>query len=177
MNYRRAYIENSKIFITFVTSKRRQILITNIDTIRKSFKQTKEKLQFDIDAIVILPDHLHMIIQPKENKTYPEIIRQIKANFSRKIDVTKLEDYQLTQSRKDKKEKDIWQRRYWEHTITDEEDLIRHINYIHYNPVKHRYVKQAKEWKYSTFNKYVEQGLYDENWCDFSENLIETVCE
>ncbi len=170
MNYRRAHIENSKIFITIVTSKRRPILIENIDLLRNSFKQTKEKIKFETDAIVILPDHLHMIIQPQENKTYPEIIRQIKVNFSKNIDITKIEDYEESESRKNKHEKDIWQRRYWEHTITDEEDLIKHINYIHYNPVKHGYVKKAIEWKYSTFNKYVQQGLYDENWCDFNED-------
>ena len=157
MNYRRAHIENSKIFITIVTSRRRPILIENIDLLRNSFKQAKEKLKFEIDAIVILPDHLHMIIQPEDNKTYPEIIKRIKVN-------------EESESRKNKNEKDIWQRRYWEHTITDERDLCSCIDYIHYNPVKHGLVKQAKEWKYSTFEKYVKQGLYNENWCDFNED-------
>ena len=170
MNYRRAYIENSKIFITIVTNKRRPILIDNIDLLRDSFRRTKEKIKFEINAIVILPDHLHMIIQPKEIKKYLAIIKGIKTYFSRNIDETKLEDYELTESRKHKKEKDIWQRRYWEHTITDEDDLIKHIDYIHYNPIKHGYVKQTKEWEYSTFKKYVKQGLYDENWCDFNDN-------
>lgn len=170
MNYRRAYIENSKIFITMVTNKRRHILINNIDIIRESIKQIKNKIPFKIEAIVILPDHIHMTIQPQEIKKYPEIIKGIKTHFSRNIDETKLEDYKLTESRKEKKEKDIWQRRYWEHTITDEEDLGKHIDYIHYNPIKHGYVKQPKEWKYSTFKKYVKQGLYDENWCDFNED-------
>ncbi len=170
MNYRRAHIENSKIFITMVTSKRRPILIENINLLRNSFKQTKEKIKFGIDAIVILPDHLHMIIQPNDNKTYPEIIKRIKVNFSRNIDTTKIEDYEVSESRKSKNEKDIWQRRYWEHTITDEKDLHDCIDYIHYNSVKHRLAKQAKEWKYSTFEKYVKSGLYDENWCDFNEN-------
>ncbi len=170
MNYRRAHIENSKIFITIVTSKRRPILIENIDILRDSFKQAKGNLKFEIDAIVILPDHLHMIIQPNENKTYPDIIKRIKVNFSRNIDATKIEDYEESASRKTKNEKDIWQRRYWEHTITDEKDLHSCIDYIHFNPVKHGLVKQAKEWKYSTFEKYVKQGLYDENWCDFNED-------
>ena len=171
MNYRRAHIENSKIFITIVTSKRRPILIENIDLLRNSFKQAKEKIKFEIDAIVILPDHLHMIIQPEDNKIYPEIIKRIKVNFSRNIDTIKIEDYEESESRKNKKEKDIWQRRYWEHTITDEEDLHKYIDYIHYNPVKHGLVKQAKEWEYSTFDKYVKQRLYDENWCDFKEDI------
>ena len=171
MNYRRAYIENSKIFITIVTSKRRPILIDNIDLLRDSFRRTKEKIKFEINAIVILPDHLHMIIQPEDNKIYPEIIKRVKVNFLRNIDTTKIDNYEESESRKSKREKDIWQRRYWEHTITDERDLCSLIDYIHYKPVKHGLVKQAKEWKYSTFEKYVKQGLYDENWYDFNENI------
>ena len=167
MNYRRVYINDSKIFITMVTSKRHPILIENIEILRNSFKQTKQKIKFNIDAIVILPDHLHMIIKPEDIKKYPEIIKGIKAFFSKNIDETKIENYKLTKSRKDKKEKDIWQRRYWEHTITNEKDLNMHIDYIHYNPVKHGYTDKAANWKYSTFRKYAKQGLYDENWCDF----------
>ena len=170
MNYRRVHIENSKIFITVVTSKRRAILIDNIDLLRNSFKHVKKKIEFNIDAIVVLPDHIHMIIQPKDTNTYPEIIKQIKVDFSRNIDTTKIKDYEETESRKKKKEKDIWQRRYWEHTITNEKELNNCIDYIHFNPVKHGYVKQAKEWKYSTFLKYVRNGLYEENWCDFNLN-------
>ncbi len=144
MNYHRVFIENSKIFITVVTSKRRPILIENIDILRNSFEQAKEKIRFKTDAIVILPDHLHMIIQPERNCYYPEIIKRIKVNFSKQIDTSLIEDYKETKSRKSKNEKDIWQRRYWEHTITDQNDLQNCIDYIHYNPVKHGLVKQAK---------------------------------
>ena len=177
MNYRRVYIQNSKIFITIVANKRRQILIKNIDLLRNSFNLIKEKIKFNIDAIVILPDHLHMIIEPKEIKKYPEIIKGIKANFSRNIDKSKIEDYEESESRKNKNETDIWQRRYWEHSIIDENDLQKHIDYIHYNPIKHGYVKRAKDWEYSTFKKYVKQGLYDENWCDFQDDIKEAIYE
>ena len=177
MNYRRVYIQNSKIFITIVANKRRQILIKNIDLLRNSFNLIKEKIKFNIDAIVILPDHLHMIIEPKEIKKYPEIIKGIKSNFSRNIDKSKIEDYEESESRKNKNETDIWQRRYWEHSIIDENDLQKHIDYIHYNPIKHGYVKRAKDWEYSTFKKYVKQGLYDENWCDFQDDIKEAIYE
>ena len=109
MNYRRVYIKDSKIFITMVTSKRHPILIENIEILRNSFKQTKQKIKFNIDAIVILPGHLHMIIKPEDIKKYPEIIKGIKAFFSKNIDETKIENYKLTKSRKDKKEK-AWKR-------------------------------------------------------------------
>lgn len=175
MNYRRAFIKNSKIFITVVVNKRRKLLIDKIELLRQAFKETKSKIPFEVDAIVILPDHIHMIIEPKEEKEYPNIIKSIKSYFSRQIDETKIEDYELTQSRKEKKEKDIWQRRYWEHTITDEEDLIKHIDYIHYNPIKHGYVKKAKDWQYSSFQKYVKQGLYEKDWCDFHNDIKEVI--
>ena len=173
MNYRRLYIKNTKIFITAVTSKRRHILINNIEILRNAFKQAKVKIKFDIDAIVILPEHFHMIISPENIKEYPEIIRKIKSSFSREIDIDDIEDYELSKSRKNKKEKDIWQRRYWEHTIQNEIELNKLTDYIHYNPVKHGYVKTVKEWQYSSFLKYVKQGLYEENWCDFTENNLE----
>ena len=179
MNYRRLYIKNTKIFITAVTSKRRQILIKNIEILRNAFKQAKVKIKFDIDAIVILPEHFHVIISPENIKEYPEIIRKLKSSFSREININDIEDYALSKSRKNKKEKDIWQRRYWEHTIQNENELNKLIDYIHYNPVKHGYVKMAKEWHYSSFLKYVKQGFYGPNWCDFTEdkNLGNTVYE
>lgn len=169
MNYKRAFIENSKIFITMVTSKRRPILIENIEILRNAFKCVKDKIKFNIDATVILPDHLHLIIEPRNVEEYPEIIKGIKTYFSRNIDESKIEDYKLTKSREGKKEKDVWQRRYWEHSITKEEDLRRHIDYIHYNPVKHRLANTPKEWKYSSFKKYVKDGYYDEHWYNMKD--------
>ena len=120
-----------------------------------------------------------MIISPENIKEYPEIIRKIKSSFSKEINIENIENYELSESRKSKKEKDIWQRRYWEHTIQNEVELNKLTDYIHYNPVKHRYVKMAKEWQYSSFMKYVKQGLYEENWCDFTEDksLENTVYE
>ena len=81
-----------------------------------------------------------------------------------------MHDYEETESKRKKHEKDIWQRRYWEHTITNEIEKNDCIDYIHFNPVKHGYVKLAKDWQYSTFLRYVKQGFYDENWCDFSQD-------
>ena len=103
MNYRRAFIKNSKIFITVVVNKRRKLLIDKIELLRQAFKETKSKIPFEIEAIVILPNHIHMIIEPKEEKEYPNIIKSIKSYFSRQIDETEIEDYELTQSRKEKK--------------------------------------------------------------------------
>lgn len=165
-NYRRAFQENSYIFITMVTYKRNPILIENIEILRSSYKKVKDKFNFEIFGIVILPDHVHMTIKPENIKEYPVIIKSIKSHFSRNIDekqIEKVKEY-LTESKIKKKEKGVWQRRYWESTIRNEEDLYSHLDYIHYNPVKHGYVENVREWKYSSFQKYIKQGLYEIDW-------------
>ncbi|EKE02246.1 MAG: hypothetical protein ACD_20C00408G0001 [uncultured bacterium] len=164
MEYRRAFIENSYIFITVVTSKRRKFLIKNINLLREAFENTKKFHFFEIYAAIILDDHFHIIIKPEKIDEYPIIVRLIKSYFSRNIDISLIDDYKVSTSRKSKKEKDIWQRRYWEHTIQDEIDLNNHLDYIHYNPVKHGYVDKVKDWKYSSFHKFVKYNLYDINW-------------
>jgi len=145
-NYRRAYQENSYVFITMVSFHRNPLLIRNIDLLRSSFKRAKQKYKFELFGIVILPDHIHMIIKPKNIQEYPSIIKSIKYYFSKNIDEKEIENIKeyLTESKINKKEKGVWQRRYWEHTIKDEDDLYKHLDYIHYNPVKHGYAENVK---------------------------------
>ena len=161
MNYKRVFEKNSYIFITFVTHRRKNILIDNIECLRSAFASAKEKYDFEIFAIVIMPNHIHMIIRPKEIKDYPKIVAAIKISFTKNSKI----EYTTKRNR----ESNIWQRRYWEHTIRDENDLYKHLDYIHYNPIKHDYVKKAKDWKYSSFKKFVRMGYYDENWCNFED--------
>ena len=165
-NYRRIFQNNSYIFITIVTFHRKKILIENIELLRESFKQAKNFYTFNIFAIAILEDHLHLIIKPENINEYPKIISSIKYYFSRKLNMT---DFNLSKSNIIKREKGVWQRRYWEHTIRDEEDLYKHLDYIHYNPVKHDYVQNVRDWKYSSFDKFVKQELYEENWGCFDD--------
>lgn len=165
MNYKRVFIPNSCIFITVVTYKRKNILTDNIEYLRQAFCEAKTKYNFDIIAIVINPNHFHMIIRPENISEYPKIIGIIKKTF------TQISGLKTEQNKN--READVWQRRYWEHSIIDENDLNKHIDYIHYNPVKHGYVKSPKEWKYSSFMKFVQAGFYEENWCNFGDiNLI-----
>ena len=165
MNYRRLYIPNSIVFITIVTFERREILIQNINLLRFAFKQTKHKYQFDIVAICVLKNHIHMLIKTKNINEYPDIIRNIKRNFSVNFDTSVISDYYESNSRKNKGEKSIWQRRYYEHTIIDEYDLNKHIDYIHYNSMKH-YGIAPRDWLFSSFHKFVENGYYDKDWCN-----------
>ena len=147
-----------------VTSKRRKILIKNIDILRNAYKITMEKFSYRIIAIVVLPDHIHMIIKPEIINEYPQIIRCIKTFFSKNVNISDLEEYKPNKTRILRNEKDVWQRRYWEHTIRNEKDLYMHLDYIFYNPVKHGYTLTTKNWEHSSFKKFVKNGLYDENW-------------
>lgn len=161
MNYKRLYIPNALIFITVVTHDRKEILLENIEYLRDAFKTAKKKYLFEIIAIIVNKDHFHMIINPAKIDLYPKIIGCIKSTF------TRLSDLKHAYKNKNR-ESDIWQRRYWEHSIISENDLYRHIDYIHYNSMKH-YNIAPKDWKYSSFHKFVEKGYYDENWCNFND--------
>lgn len=175
MNYRKLFIQNSYVFLTVVTYNRNPILIKNIDLLRTAFKNTKENYDFEIFAICILPDHFHILLKPQNIKEYPKIISSIKHCFSRNIDVVGQvcptyqnvngninQNIYLRQSYD--RSKNIWQRRYFEHTIINEDDLNNHIDYIHYNPVKHEFVQNVKDWEFSTFHKFVESKNYDLDW-------------
>ena len=128
MNYKRLFIPNSLIFITVVTNNRKNILTENIQYLRKAFEITKTKYEFEIIAIIVNKDHFHMIIKPDNINIYPKITGHIKSTFTK---ISK-----LNHSLNNKRESNIWQRRYWEHTIADEKDLNKHLDYIHYNSMK-----------------------------------------
>ncbi len=168
MNYKRLFVPNSIIFITFVTSKRREILTSNIGILRQSFIEAKNKYDFKIIAICVLKNHVHLLIKPDNINEYPLIIKDIKIYFSKNIDIAAIKDYYVSKSRITKGEKDIWQRRYWEHTIVNQEDLYKHIDYIHYNPMKH-YKIAPKDWQYSSFKKFAQNGYYELDWCNFDD--------
>jgi len=162
-NYLRYCVPNSIVFITIVTYNRKKILLENVDLLRNSIKFSPYK--FDILAGAIMPDHLHILIKPNNMSELSKIISSIKYGFSKFLP----KDKNLSQSKISKGEKGIWQRRFYDHIIRDEEDYYKHLDYIHYNPIKHGYVKTAKNWEYSSFNKFVKLGLYENDWCNFED--------
>ncbi len=136
-------------------------LIDNIDLLRNAVRQVRQRHPFDIIAWVLLLDHLHAIwTLPPKDTDYPMRWRQIKANFSRYLP----QGEHIRPSRIMKGERGIWQRRYWEHTIRDEIDLRRCLDYIHFKPVKHGYVHKVSDWPYSTFHHHIEKGVYPPDW-------------
>lgn len=114
-----------------------------------------------MDAIVILPDHLHAIwTLPEHDADFATRWRLIKSAFSRGVP----NGERVSASRSERGERGIWQRRYWEHTLRDEADVERHMDYIHFNPVKHRYVTRVADWPHSSFHQMVKLGVYPQDW-------------
>ena len=156
MNYKRLFLENSLIFITIVTNNRFPFLIENINLLKNSFLQVLKIYKFKLIAYSVQPDHIHCIIKPKQISDYPNIIKSFKYSFTRNVGLVKPTYKNLNIK--------IWQNRYWEHTIKNNNDLTIHLNYIHYNAVKHNLTKNVKDWEYSSFQKFVKRGLYEINW-------------
>lgn len=141
MDYRRAWHAGGTYFFTI--------------------NQVKKSHPFIIHAWVIMPDHMHCVIElPEGDHDFATRIRLIKSNFSKAIPKTE----RISSVRKNKGERGIWQRRYWEHLIRNQADFNAHIDYVHINPLKHGLVKQVKDWQHSTFHHFVKQGVYPEDW-------------
>jgi len=147
--YKRIFLAGYSYYLTIVTHGRNPILVDNIELLRESFRESKRYFKYSIDAIVVLPDHIHMIITPQVSDEYPRIVKSIKYHFSKHC---KLEgELEQSASRYRRKYKPIWQKRFYEHTIRDEKDYLRCLEYIRNNPLKHEYVEDEIKWKYSSF--------------------------
>ena len=155
--YRRLYRQQGWYFFTVVTYNREKILIQpdNLKRLRLSFHHVMKKYPFIMDAVVILPDHIHCIWRlPPDDDDFSTRWRLIKRYFSISMNAS------LTK----RAEKKVWQRRFWEHLLRNEADWHTHMDYIHYNPVKHGYVQSPYDWPYGSFRRAVKQGLYPEDW-------------
>ncbi len=162
MRYRRAQVNEGTYFFTVnLAERRRFLLVEYIDVLRKVVGMVKERHPFIIDAMVILPEHLHAVwTLPPGDADYPRRWMLIKTGFSRHIP----QGERRSASRTSKAERGIWQRRYWEHLIRDEGDFARHVDYIHFNPVKHGHVQRAADWPYSSIHRHIEAGMIDRDW-------------
>ena len=162
MQYRRTDMAGATYFFTVNLAERHRTLLTDhIATLRTVMRDVKQRHPFRIDALVILPDHLHCVwTLPEGDADYPLRWALIKAGFSRLIPRTE----RRNSSRTDKGERGIWKRGYWEHVIGDERDYARHVDYIHFNPVKHGYVQRAADWMYSSVHCYITAGALTRDW-------------
>ncbi|GAC1370712.1 MAG: transposase [Aquirhabdus sp.] len=162
--YRRNKTAGASYFFTVnLWNRSTSLLIDHIDVLREAHQYVMRRHPFQLEAMVVLPDHLHALwTLPFDDDNYPMRWRLFKSYFSRNI--SNLDYEQISKSRQSKSERGIWQRRYWEHLILDEKDFEQHITYIHFNPVKHGHVTNVKDWPYSTFHRYVQEGKSPLNW-------------
>ena len=166
MRYRRATTPGGTYFFTVnLADRQADTLVRHIADLRDVMDKVKAAHPFSVLAMVVLPEHLHTIWRlPPDDADYPMRWSLFKAGFSRRLE----NNERVRPSRAAKRERGIWQRRYWEHQIRDADDLERHVAYIHYNPVKHGLVFRATEWPHSTLHAYVERGLATPDWGGYS---------
>ncbi|MDO9424562.1 MAG: transposase [Methylobacter sp.] len=162
-NYRRYRVPGGTYFFTVNLLERysNDLLVRHIDTLRTVVQETRKRWPFHIDAWVVLPEHLHCVwTLPAGDDDNANRWRVIKQGFSKALPITE----RRSAVRVARGERGIWQRRFWEHVIRDDEDYAAYIDYCHINPMKHGLVKQVADWPYSTFHRYVEEGLYPLDW-------------
>lgn len=165
-NYQRIYGGNAYYF-TVVTYNRLPILENDLSRtiLRTSWKLVKRRFPFTTIAICILPDHIHTIwTLPESDQDYSLRWKEIKRQFTKRYLTEVGPGGNRNVSRQKRGEAAIWQRRFWAHVISNDDDLSKHVDYIHYNPVKHSLVKKVRDWKWSSFHRYVKEGHYDCDW-------------
>ncbi len=163
--YRRYFLEGGTFFFTVVTDGRRPILTGNHGLLRRSIQECRAKFPFTIDAMVLLPEHLHAIwTLPVGDDEYPKRWAKIKRGFTESWLAMGGRERAVTRGRSRKRYRGVWQPRYWEHAIRNETDFLRHMDYIHYNPVKHGHVQCPHSWPCSSFHRLVREGVYEPDW-------------
>ncbi|WP_084183420.1 REP-associated tyrosine transposase [Nevskia soli] len=154
VQYRRNRVPGGTYSLTLALRDRgARYLVDHVEILRQSFRQVRATRAFSVDAVVVMPDHLHLLCTlPERDTDYSERVRLIKRYFTQSLIAAGVV------------RRGIWQPRFWEHTIRDDEDFRRHVDYIHFNPVKHGYVSGVSEWPHSSFHRYVRQGLLRSDW-------------
>jgi putative transposase len=161
---RRWYIPDATYFIVGVTQSRRALFAeeNNITLLRETLRKVKGLHPFRMQAYVFLPDHFHILIFVPETTNISKLMHSWQRNFTRNYKTA----HGITESLR------LWQRGFWDHVIRDANDWDRHFHYIHYNPVKHGYVRRAGDYAHSSFHEYVKQGIYDSDWGEAEESSL-----
>lgn len=138
VRYRRNRIPGGTFFFTLTLRNRSSdLLVARIDALREAWRSAQARVPHEVVAAVVLPEHLHAVVTMRDAAAdYPRLWQDIKKGFTHRV-----------------------QARYWEHTLRDENDLRRHVDYVHINPLKHRLVERVLDWPHSTFHRYVAQGI------------------
>ena len=160
VHYRRNFLPGGTFFFTVTLADRRSsILVDHAGALRHAFRVTRAERPFGIDAIVVLPEHLHVVMTlPIDDADFSGRWRRIKSVFTHEV------ARRMPLARNARGEHALWQRRFWEHTIRNDADFERHVDYIHYNPVKHGLVSRVNDWPHSSFHRYVRKGILPKDW-------------
>ena len=175
-DYRRYRVPGGCYFFTVNLLERfpNDTLIRHVDLLRAVVRDVRHRWPFVIDGWVVLPDHLHCIwTLPPGDFDFTNRWRLIKAGFARQLPKTERRSFVRTA----RGERGIWQRRFWEHAIRDERDYASHMDYLHFNPVKHGYARRVMDWPYSSFHRCVEKGIYPLDWGGADEDADVVVGE
>ncbi len=161
-NYRRVWIPGGTYFFTVAIADRSQrLLAEHIDLLRAAFARARIAMPFAVEAIVVLPDHLHAVwTLPPGDADYATRWSRLKADFARALPVSE----RIGASRARKRERGLWQRRYWARAIVDDRVFDAHVDYVHFNPVKHGHVAHAADWPWSSFHRFVRRGVLSRDW-------------
>lgn len=169
-DYRRFRVPGGTYFFTVnLLERRRDTLVRHVDALREAVRRTQRERPFHIDAWVVLPDHLHCVwTLPPGDDDFSNRWKAIKIRFVQGIPATE----RRSEVRVARGERGVWQRRFWEHAIRDDRDYTNHVDYCHWNPMKHGLVQRLSDWPYSSFHRYVRLGLLPPDWAgDIAEPM------
>jgi putative transposase len=160
VNYRRNHVPGGTYFITLTLADRSSnLLVEEITALRAAIAETGERYPFNIDAICVLPDHLHLLLTlPEGDSDFSRRVQGLKSQFTKAC----AKRHGLRANARG--EYSLWQKRFWEHTIRDEDDFRYHADYLHFNPVKHGHVGAVRDWPHSSFHRFVREGIYPLDW-------------
>lgn len=166
-HFRRSRVTGGTFFFTVVTCRRQRFLCDDDVRValRESIRHTREQHPFEIDAWVLLPDHMHcMWTLPDGDADFSVRWNVIKRGVTRRVGARLQRADLMNESKSAHRESTLWQRRFWEHQIRDDRDLQAHVDYIHFNPVKHGYVARAIDWPYSSVHRSIRDGVISDDW-------------
>ncbi len=171
-DYRRWYVPGGTYFLTLVTHERRPLFGNRLGLkyLRSAWRLVRQRWPFETVALVVLPDHLHAVWSlPSGDDRYSLRLSKLKEHFTRMFLASGGTDRQLSDSRLQRRERGVWQRRFWEHVCRDERDLQEKVDYIHWNPVKHGLVEHVWDYRWSSFRRFVRLGEYPRGWGNAAE--------
>ena len=166
-DYRRAFVPGGSFFLTIVTAGRAPLFegLAAVRLLGQCIRAEMAANPFTVDACVLLPDHWHILMSlPSGDSGYSRRIGRIKSAFTRQWRAAGGSERSVSDSQRRRHEAGVWQPRFWEHTCESECDFETHFDYVHVNPLKHRFVKRVRDWPHSTFHRWVAAGVYGPDW-------------